>query len=172
MYKFVRSSCNARARWGLTGTPFRNSSNDLRAQLWFLHVPGARAMSDRDVFTHMAFVAYGKHTQLLPAWLLVDKPTPLDPREWDLYAHLYDYSRAAIQRAPAPGFNDAAMVHLQLLAISLDLVPLDAVDKMRMASTEHHVPGTLGRWWSAAVSVCVLSAPLSIYIYIYIHFRE
>ncbi len=160
-YKFVRAHCQAARRWGLTGTPFRNRREDIRAQLVLLNIPNAQHLEDHVLLAHSANVSYGRHTILLPVRHIVDMPVPLDPLEWDLYERVYDYTRTVVSNAPSFAFKQAAITRLRQLAISMDLVPPVVVDELRQAALQH-MPGLLGRLWATvANTLSQWSNPLS-----------
>jgi superfamily II DNA or RNA helicase len=147
------AAAQVQERWGMTATPFRNSSTDIDAQLrLFGIVPNAQPLR------HVYFVRYGRNTHELPPIVDVILRVPLDPLEQNLYRHIYDYTKQLDRtykkanrevKQRVFGQLQGAMHKLRWAAISFDLIPPATVEEMRRVTVEAIPTGLLYNLWGA-----------------------
>jgi SNF2 family DNA or RNA helicase len=120
-------------RWGLTGTPFKNARADLVAQLRLLGWPGT---NQEKVLKHLYQLEYGPETVERGPRSVEIVEVPLNAYEWDLYRQIYVYGKNLRDSGAKFARLQAAMMRMRQAAISLELVPLVDLEKMRAEAVE------------------------------------
>jgi SNF2 family DNA or RNA helicase len=136
------------ARWGLSGTPFRNRSEDIVSQLLlFGYIPPAGVVRDPEAIAgatnlfmrHVYQLTYGPDTRELPPRVDVVKEHDLDESERALYTFVMSGARAM---AKASGTQQAvfanrttAMTRLRQAVLSFALIPREDYERLQDAYT-------------------------------------
>jgi SNF2 family DNA or RNA helicase len=118
------------------GTPFRNARSDLVAQLRLLGWPGADQDGHLGVLKHLYQLEYGPETVERGPRSVEIVEVPLNTFEWDLYRQIYIYGKNLRESGAKFARLQAAMMRMRQAAISLELVPLADLEKMRTEAIE------------------------------------